>query len=74
MSRSKTVRDIVMDYLKREGFEGLYCLSVGGTIICDCSIVQDFTNCNDGCVCDTCRPGVLKDGKIVERRSDEGND
>ena len=57
------VREIVADYLKREGFDGLF--DPEGT--CFCFVISDGTEREAPCdLCGTCRPGVLVDGKIKE--------
>ena len=62
------VRDIVLDYLKREGFDGLY----NGRCQCWCDI-EAITSCS--CIELECRPGVLVAGKIVPKEAlDEHGD
>ena len=46
----KTVRDIITDYLRDNGFDGLY----NDDLECGCSI-NDLVPCDSAC--DMCRPG-----------------
>ena len=55
-----TVRDVMLDYLKREGYDGL----CNERCQCWCDI-EAITLCK--CIELECRPGVLVGGKIVER-------
>jgi hypothetical protein len=66
-SPCSTVRDIVVEWLEENGYDGLYSPEYG------CCCIEVLIE-RDGrkCICtastfSTCRPGVLKDGKIVER-------
>jgi hypothetical protein len=66
-SPCKSVREIVVEWLKANGYDGLYSPEYG------CCCIEVLIE-RDGrkCICtastfSTCRPGVLKDGKIVER-------
>ena len=53
------VREIVVAYLKDNGYDGLYCPD--STCSCNPASIKICA------VMPTCRPGVLVDGKIVER-------
>lgn len=66
------VREIVKDFCEREGFDGLYRLSNNQKdIICHCIIGKPYNGERGEFACGflvNCRPGVLVDGKIVERK------
>jgi hypothetical protein len=66
-SPCKNVKQIAEKYCDDEGYHGLFNEREG----CECSIGKSLSGeppwvCCE-CVNGDCRPGVLKDGKIVER-------
>jgi hypothetical protein len=62
------VREIVVEYLKDNGYDGL----CNPLIQCEC-FLDNRPGCELMACCEIigdCRPGVLKDGKIVEREGE----
>lgn len=70
-SPAKCVREIVVEWLKENGYEGLRFVPELSNP-CQC-VLPNIFHCGDSmglwiCVMHgACRPGVLKDGKIVRR-------
>jgi hypothetical protein len=58
-AEKKTVKDILIEYLKQNGFDGLY--SPGE---CGCSI-EDLNPCGSDCIL-ACLPGIRKESTSDE--------
>jgi hypothetical protein len=74
-SECKNVREIVVEWLEENGYDGLWCPGTTEYTACEGCTLPLCGLCLNG----NCRPGVLKDGKIVgrepkshhEKRTDE---
>jgi hypothetical protein len=57
------VREMVVEWLKENGYGGLYC-EPGRFLECQCTLEKGIHN---ECMNAFCLPGVLRDGKIVPK-------